>query len=441
MSRNLANLQSALDWLEQIVAGSLDVHFGKSERFQAPELEYREDGSWVPEFLRRENPTSLEFAVLMLTLAPHLEPGFLNKFLAKHLPDGGDLPEFGGVKGIHHRGVLPTGETAQFIFGGDDLAKRIEVQRILSGDHWLARKHLLWVESVGHGEPAMSGKLVIDPELVEQVTLGHVSQPAYSVEFPAELISTPLSWDDLVLQPSTWQQIREIENWIIHHPTLMREWGMAKRIKPGYRALFYGPPGTGKTLTAMLLGKHTERLVFRIDLSRVVSKYIGETEKNLERLFAKAEHKHWILFFDEADALFGKRTDIRDAHDKYANQEVSYLLQRIEGYNGLVILASNQRANIEDAFVRRLQNIVHFPMPRLEERYEIWRKTFPPQIALADDIDWRHIASRHELSGAGILNVTQFCAVDLLAKRVMRLDLRTLETAIQREYVKEGKIL
>jgi len=149
----------------------------------------------------------------------------------------------------------------------------------------------------------------------------------------------------------------------------------------------------------------------------------------------------WILFFDEADALFGKRTDIRDAHDKYANQEVAYLLQRIEAYNGLVILASNQRANIDDAFVRRLQAIIAFPMPSPEERYEIWRKTFPPQIAIADDIDWRYIAARHELTGAGILNVTHFCAVDILAKDTLRLDLKGLEAAINREYVKEGKIM
>ena len=245
-----------------------------------------------------------------------------------------------------------------------------------------------------------------------------MSKPRFSAEFPAEYIETQMDWDDLVLHPGTLRQIREIENWIKHNDTLLHDWGMKKRIKPGYRALFYGPPGTGKTLTATLLGKHTGKDVFRIDLSRVVSKYIGETEKNLSRLFDKAENKNWILFFDEADALFGKRTDIRDAHDKYANQEVAYLLQRIESYNGLVILASNQRANIDDAFVRRLQNIIQFPMPRPEERYEIWRKTFPPQIAIADDIDWRHIAARHELTGAGILNVTHFCAVDVLAKQI-----------------------
>ena len=250
-----------------------------------------------------------------------------------------------------------------------------------------------------------------------------------------------MDWSDLVLHPHTLREIGEIGNWIQHNDTLLQHWGMKKKIKPGYRALFYGPPGTGKTLTAMLLGKQTGKAVFRIDLSRVVSKYIGETEKNLSRLFDKAENKNWILFFDEADALFGKRTDIRDAHDKYANQEVAYLLQRIEAYNGLVILASNQRANIDDAFVRRFQAIIHFPMPRPEERYEIWRKTIPEQIEMAEDVDWRSVAARFELSGAGILNVVHYCGVEILASQSNRLDLKRLEAAILREYVKEGKVV
>ena len=130
-----------------------------------------------------------------------------------------------------------------------------------------------------------------------------VSKPRFSIDFPAEYIETEMEWDDLVLHPTTLGQIRDIENWINHNDTLLREWGMQKKIKPGYRALFYGPPGTGKTLTATLLGKYTGKDVFRIDLSRVVSKYIGETEKNLSRLFDKAKNKNWILFFDEADAV------------------------------------------------------------------------------------------------------------------------------------------
>ncbi len=216
---------------------------------------------------------------------------------------------------------------------------------------------------------------------------------------------------------------------------------MKKRVKPGYRALFYGPPGTGKTLTATLLGKYTGKDVFRIDLSRVVSKYIGETEKNLSRLFDKAENKNWILFFDEADALFGKRTDIRDAHDKYANQEVAYLLQRIEAYNGLVILATNQRGNIDDAFIRRFQAIIHFPLPGARERQEIWQKAFPVQIELEKAIDWQQIASRYELTGAGIINVAHYCAVAVLASKVHRLSLKQLEAAVMREYIKEGKVV
>jgi SpoVK/Ycf46/Vps4 family AAA+-type ATPase len=205
--------------------------------------------------------------------------------------------------------------------------------------------------------------------------------------------------------------------------------------------LFYGAAGTGKTLTATLLGKQTNKDVFRIDLSRVVSKYIGETEKNLSLLFDKAENKDWILFFDEADALFGKRTDIRDAHDKYANQEVAYLLQRIENYNGLVILATNQRANVDEAFVRRFQSIIHFPISNAEERYQIWCKTFPAQIEIAADIDWQHIAARYELTGANILNIIHFCAIEILAEQSYTLDLRRLEAAILREFIKEGKVV
>ncbi|MBK8578813.1 MAG: ATP-binding protein [Accumulibacter sp.] len=441
MDHNTANLQTALIWLKTLVAGRLGVVLGKREGFELPPLDFYHQDSWLAGFLERYEPCYEEFAIFLLAIVPHLQPQFFNRIIAEHLPEGGDFPEFGGVRGANHRGILPTGETAQFLLAGDDLEKRLQVQRLLSAEHWFARQHILWLESLPHGEPAMSGRLIVDPEVVDLLTVGKVGRPRFSPDFPAEYIETAMDWEDLVLHPHTVSQIGEIENWIKHNDTLLHDWGMKRRIKPGYRALFYGPPGTGKTLTASLLGKQTGKDVFRIDLSRVVSKYIGETEKNLSKLFEKAEHKAWILFFDEADALFGKRTEIRDAHDKYANQEVAYLLQRIEAYNGLVILASNQRANIDEAFVRRFQSIVHFPMPRAEERYQIWRKTFPPQIAIGDDIDWQQIALRHELSGAGILNVTHFCAVQVLAEQATRLELKQLEAAIRREYVKEGKIV
>ena len=377
----------------------------------------------------------------MLAATPHLRPQYFTDLISQYIPEGGDFPEFGGVRGANHRGILPTGETAQFILAGDDLERRLEVQRLFSSEHWFAQEHIIWLEPVREGEPVMSGRLVLNPEIVEQLTTGKISRPRFSSDFPAERLETDMSWDDLVLRPATLCEIHEIEHWITHNETLLNEWGMKKRIKPGYRALFHGPPGTGKTLTATLLGKHTGKDVFRIDLSRTVSKFIGETEKNLSRLFDKAEHKDWILLFDEADALFGKRTEIRDAHDKYANQEVSYLLQRIESYNGLVILASNQRSHIDDAFVRRVQTMIHFPMPGVEERFALWMHACPKQIEIAPEIDWRKIAARYELSGASIMNIIHYCAVEALADRSHALTLPRLEAAILREYVKEGKVV
>ncbi|MBV5304448.1 MAG: ATP-binding protein [Chlorobium sp.] len=441
MHSNAPNLQLILDWLKNSVSSSLRVYLGQIQSLDRSPLSFFSDNSWLAGFMEGHNPCYEEFAILMSALAPHILPDFFNKIIAEHLPEGGDFPEFGGVKGANHRGILPTGETAQFILAGNDIEKRLEVQGILGSEHWFMKEQILWLESVREGEPAMSGRLILNPEVVEQLTIGTVSKPRFSMEFPAEHIETEMEWDDLVLPFTTLHQIREIENWITHNDTLLNEWGMKKRIKPGYRALFYGPPGTGKTLTASLLGKQTGKEVFRIDLSRVVSKYIGETEKNLSRLFDKAENKNWILFFDEADALFGKRTEIHDAHDKYANQEVAYLLQRIESYNGLVILASNRRNNIDEAFARRFQTIIQFPMPKADERHKIWVKTLPHQMTFDADIDWQKIATRFELSGAGILNVVHYCAVESLANPDEPLNTKWLEKAIIREFIKEGKVV
>jgi len=206
----------------------------------------------------------------------------------------------------------------------------------------------------------MRGRPVPGREEVERLTIGSVDLPSFSRDFPAAHLQTKMTWEDAVLHPKTQHQIQEIENWV-KVPMDDRETG--KRVAAGYRVLFHGPAGTGKTLTATLLGKTTGRPVLRIDLARVLSKYIGETEKNLSRLFDQARDKDWILFFDEADALFGKRTAVRDAHDKYANQEVAYLLQAIETHPGLVIVATNQRHTIDDSFLRRFQASIEFLHP------------------------------------------------------------------------------
>ncbi len=382
-----------------------------------------------------------ETVIFLTTLIPHLQPHFFDEILRTHLPEGGDFPEFGGVRGTNHRGLLPTGETALFILAGNDLEKRLALYDLFSPGHFFAREKILYLEDVRIGEPRMSGRLILDPEYIELFTTGRVAPPVLSISFPAQHISTALEWEDLVLPAETLAQIRDIEHWIAHSETLRTDWGMARHLKPGYRVLFHGPPGTGKTLTATLLGKYTGRDVFRVDLSVVVSKYIGETEKNLANLFDKAQSKNWILFFDEADALFGKRTETRDAHDRYANQEVSFLLQKIEEFDGLIILASNLKSNIDPAFARRFQAMIHFPMPNARERSLLWQKSLPPNARFEQDALGDKLAARYELSGAAILNIVQFCSLRSLHRADTVLLESDLQEAVRLEFQKNGKMI
>ena len=177
-------------------------------------------------------------------------------------------------------------------------------------------------------------------------------------------LTTDRSWKDLTPDKQTIKKVEQIKSWLKQSASVKPVPVLKKKIKQGFKTLFFGPPGTGKTMAAALIGKESNMDVYKIDLSMVISKYIGETEKNLARIFDEAEMKNWILFFDEADALFGKRSDVKDAHDRFANQEIGYLLQRIEEYPGLVILASNLKSNIDKAFLRRFQSVIHFPFQK-----------------------------------------------------------------------------
>jgi SpoVK/Ycf46/Vps4 family AAA+-type ATPase len=225
------------------------------------------------------------------------------------------------------------------------------------------------------------------------------------MEFPVHHMTTQKRWADIVLNASTQEQIDQLRAWLQQHKEIIYA---KNKLLDGYRALFYGPAGTGKSLTAAILANELGAEIYKIDLSLVVSKYIGETEKNLNLLFDQAEGKAWILFFDEADALFGKRTEVKDAHDRYANQEISYLLQKIEDYKGLVIVASNSKSNIDKAFIRRFQSIIHFPLPTAEERRRIWETGFSENKIGQEKIDLDSIAEKYELSPASIMNVVHY---------------------------------
>jgi SpoVK/Ycf46/Vps4 family AAA+-type ATPase len=236
-------------------------------------------------------------------------------------------------------------------------------------------------------------------------------------------------------------QVQELITWIKHEKTLMADWGLGRILKPGYKCLFHGPSGTGKTLTASLIGNQVGKDVYRIDLSSVVSKYIGETEKNLEKIFEKASYMDCILFFDEADALFGKRTSISDAHDRYANQEVSYLLQRVEEFPGLVILASNFKSNMDDAFLRRFQSIIHFPMPEAPERQRLWEQSFSKKSKPEKDVDFAEIAKKYKLAGGSIINVVRYASLMAASRKSTEIKNSDIIKGIRREFQKEGKTI
>ncbi|HSG17914.1 MAG TPA: ATP-binding protein, partial [Anaerolineae bacterium] len=228
----------------------------------------------------------------------------------------------------------------------------------------------------------------------------------------ATKITPRYRWQDIVLPPDTLAQLQEMVNTVRQRPLVYGTWGFGRKLAlgKGLSALFAGESGTGKTMAADIMAGVLGQDLYKIDLSMLVSKYIGETEKNLNRVFTEAETSNAILFFDEADAIFGKRSEVKDSHDRYANIEISYLLQRMESYDGVVILASNLRGNLDEAFTRRLHFIVEFPFPEAADREVIWRVNFPPETPVAQDVDFRLLARRFRLAGGNIRNIIMAAA-------------------------------
>ncbi len=248
-------------------------------------------------------------------------------------------------------------------------------------------------------------------------------------------------WSDIVLPSDQKEQLEEICNQFKYWSKVYDEWGFYKKISlgKGLNVLFSGPPGTGKTMGAEVIAYELKLEIFKIDLSQVVSKYIGETEKNLNRIFTEAEASNAILFFDEADALFGKRSEVKDSHDRYANIEISYLLQKMEEYEGITILATNLRQNMDEAFIRRIQFIVDFPIPDERHRYKIWRVHFPAEAPVSEDIDFDFLAGKIKLPGGNIKNIVMNAAF-LAASNEWIICMEHLIHATKREFQKMGKL-
>lgn len=258
----------------------------------------------------------------------------------------------------------------------------------------------------------------------------------------ARKINPRYSWDDLIVPQDQLQILKEIVSTVLGRPLVLDEWRLAEKLAPsrGVTVLFAGPPGTGKTMAAEVISNELGLDLYKIDLSTVISKYIGETEKNLEQIFIEAESSNAILFFDEADALFGKRSEVRDSHDRYANIEISYLLQRMEAYDGVTILATNLRANLDEAFKRRLQFAVDFPFPEENDRLRIWQALFPQNAPCQDGIDLALMARRFKLAGGNIRNILVSAAY-LAAADGGELGMAHLLHGARRELQKMGRLV
>lgn len=431
-----------MEWLHLFIERRLHDYFQSPETPSphppAPPI-YPKGAHVYADLLHRYGMGLEERLLLALGLAPHISPQSLDIFLHRHDEQNRHFTEFGGVKGTNHHGFLPTGETALFLLAGDDLARRFRLLPLLEPDHYLYRDNILRYQRGADNDPPQCGSLLVAPAFLRFLITGEEQKPDFSTHFPARRITTPLGWEDLILDPAVMEQVQEIRAWARHGATLLGGWGLGRRLAPGFRALFHGPPGTGKTLTACLLGQAQGVDVYRVDLSQIVSKYIGETEKNLSGVFDQAADKNWILFFDEADALFGQRTQTSQANDRYANQEVSYLLQRVEDFPGVILLATNFRANLDDAFSRRLQSSIYFSPPDAAQRRQLWARAFPKTVKLERQIKLDELARQYELTGGQIVNVVRHAALKAAERGPKLILLEDLQRGIRRELEKEGR--
>lgn len=353
-------------------------------------------------------------------------------YLDAHEPDSAAKSEGGAPPAVHplHRFLARSGgifflSTREIRSELGSVATALEVKKPTP-----AEQQARWAETLGDGvnnnnSPALlAGQFNLNVTTIQQIVKNVVAEPGNNGHIPHDrlwsacLVSTgpkldmlaqrlepKATWDDIVLLQETIDLLRQIGDQVRQRTKVYDTWGFRKKMNRGLgiNALFTGDSGTGKTMAAEVIANDLRLNLYRIDLSGVVSKYIGETEKNLRRLFDAAEDGGAILFFDEADALFGKRSEVKDSHDRYANIEINYLLQRIESYNGLAILATNMKSALDKAFVRRLRFIVNFPFPGLKERRMIIEKIFPAEVP-KEDLDYDRLG-RLNLTGGSINNI------------------------------------
>lgn len=376
-----------------------------------------------------------ERILLAVALAKNLKPELFNPFLIENSVTQKAYPEFGGV--IKDDKFIPTYRTVAFLLNAIPEALPLKIYTFFEQDHIFYQKHILDYANTNF-QNRLNTPISLTLEVEYFLLTGRKYKAEFNADFPAQEITTNLNWDDLVVSSKVQYSLEEILKWYKYKSVFQENEHYSKWIKKGYRSLFFGPSGTGKTLAVSLLGKNLDIPVYRVDLSMIISKYIGETIKNLEKIFARAEHNQWILFFDEADAIFGSRSEQQSSNDRHANQEIAYLLQRIENYPGLIILATNLQHNLDEAFIRRFQSIVHFKSPDVEQRTTLWKTIFHESLGLSNAYKEK-MALKYELTGGTLINILQSARL-LTHNTTEQLTEETVDYAIKRELKKVENI-
>ncbi len=385
-----------------------------------PELERFDGAGPLAAAIGMAGLSAPEALVLVAAIAPHLDERFAAAY--------GLLTDRAGVTGL-------TGEVARTLMART-FAGRLDATAMLSEHGALRSSGLLTLDPPGD----LTGVLTPEPGLAAWVLGTPAPRPQATAGFPARPLTTVHTLDDVVLAGRARARLSDLEGRLEHRDRVAGEWGFARHHDnaSGLVALFHGPPGTGKTMTAAAVAASAGLPAYVVDLSALVSKYIGETEKALAAVFERAERERCVLVFDEADAVFGARTEVADSHDRYANQEVSYLLARIESHPGVVILTTNLLGNIDGAFRRRIHVMVEFPTPGPSERALLWERVLPPGVPIAGDLALGELAERHQLTGAEIRDAAIEAAY-LAASGTGAITRAGLEEGIRRQFDKTGR--
>jgi len=441
---NAAVIAEEIAWLSSI----LNSRILKLENADAKTLYFTEapapalsgKNSAYADLVNKYRLSDRERLLLISSLVPHISAEtFTTRMRDDHKTLKIKYPSLGGYFDATFTNFVPSLQTVVYLLAGDDMSSMLYNYLYLAEKSVLIREQIITLNHVSTSQDDTNMRnhaIKLAPEYVQYLISGEKPRPDFGRAFPASLITTGLDWEQLVVKPDIRKELERIMSWEQHGKALLQKTN--SKLNASFTCLFYGPSGSGKTLAVQLLGKTLGIDVFRIDLSMIVSKYIGETEKNLAYLFDRAKGKNWILFFDEADALFGKRTDITDSKDKWANLEMSYLLQRMEEHNGLTILASNLKNNIDNAMTRRFQSVIYFNRPLKEERIELWKKLLPAPFTYHPKLNFNELG-KYELTGGNIINVVKAACLQAVCRNSEEIGTQDLADAIKREFAKENR--